>query len=73
VIPPHFLRIFTYQDGFAFGNEDFARVRIEITFDAVLFFSQSFFGPLEVVRDGVFGDEGFGFGLVVPFGGGDEW
>jgi len=64
--------MFTNQDVFAFGNENFTRVRIEIAFDAVLFFSQSFFGPLEVVGEGVFSEEGFGFGLVVLFGGGDE-
>jgi hypothetical protein len=63
----------TNQDMFTFRNEDFARVRIEITFDAILFFSQSFFGPLEVVGDGVFSEEGFGFRLVILFGGGNEW
>lgn len=45
---------------------------MQVHVDPVLFLLQSRLGLLHVVVDRVFGQEGFGFGLVVGFGSGEE-
>ena len=53
------------EDVFAFGDEQFARSRVQIPLHAILFLFQAFFGLLEIIRHGIFGDKRLGLVLII--------
>jgi hypothetical protein len=45
------------EDMFAFGDKQFARGRVQISFHTVFLLLQALFGLLEIIRYRVLGDE----------------
>lgn len=53
------------EDVFTFGDEQFARGRVQVPLHAILLLFQAFFGLLEIIRHRIFGDERLGLVFVV--------
>ena len=60
------------EDVFAFGDEQFACSRVQIPLHAIFLLFQAFFGLLEIIRHGIFGDKRLGLVLIVRLRGTKE-